>query len=81
VGRSAGTGGGLRSEEALDGALEAQLGREVLQRRLVPVNAEAPLSLWAGDRDEAALKEVASELGLKGPVQRLLAAQATTGTG
>jgi 5'-3' exonuclease len=50
-------------------------------RRLVPVNAEAPLSLWAGDRDEAALKEVASELGLKGPVQRLLAAQATTGTG
>jgi len=50
-------------------------------RRLVPVNAEAPLSLWAGDRDEGALKEVATELGLKGPVQRLLAAQATTGTG
>jgi hypothetical protein len=50
-------------------------------RRLVPVNAEAPLSLWAGDRDEAALKEVATELGLKGPAQRLLAAQATTGTG
>jgi 5'-3' exonuclease len=50
-------------------------------RRLVPVNADAPLSLWAGDRDEAALKDLATELGLKGPVQRLLAAQATTGTG
>ena len=49
--------------------------------RLVPVNADAPLSLWAGDRDEAALKDLATELGLKGPVQRLLAAQATTGTG
>ena len=50
-------------------------------RSLVPVNADAPLSLWAGDRDEAALKDLATELGLKGPVQRLLAAQATTGTG
>jgi hypothetical protein len=60
--------------------LEARLYLDAM-RRLVPVNAEAPLSLWAGDRDEGALKQVATELGLKGPVQRLLAAQATTGTG
>ncbi|HEY7477753.1 MAG TPA: 5'-3' exonuclease [Actinomycetota bacterium] len=42
--------------------------------RLVPVNGEAKLSLWAGGRDDAALKELAAELGIKGPSQRLLAA-------
>jgi 5'-3' exonuclease len=49
--------------------------------RIVPINSTAPLSIWAGDRDEAALAELAAELGLKGPVQRLLAALATAGTG
>jgi 5'-3' exonuclease len=49
-------------------------------RRLVPINADAPLSLWAGDRDEAAAAELAAQLGLKGPVQRLLAALASSGT-
>jgi 5'-3' exonuclease len=49
--------------------------------RIVPINSTAPLSIWAGDRDEAALTELAAELGLKGPVQRLLAALATAGTG
>jgi len=38
------------------------------------VNADAPLSLWAGERDDAALEAAAVELGLRGPVQRLLAA-------
>jgi 5'-3' exonuclease len=42
-------------------------------QRLVPINAEAPLSLWAGERDPA-LVEDAAELGLKGPLQRLFAA-------
>jgi 5'-3' exonuclease len=42
-------------------------------RRLVPINAEAPLTLWAGERDPA-LVEDAAELGLKGPVQRLFGA-------
>ncbi len=59
--------------------LEARAYLDAMSR-LVPVNADAPLSLWAGDRDEAALRDLANELGLKGPVQRLLAAQATTGT-
>jgi 5'-3' exonuclease len=49
--------------------------------RIVPINSTAPLSIWAGDRDEAALTELGAELGLKGPVQRLLAALATAGTG
>jgi 5'-3' exonuclease len=43
-------------------------------RRLVPVNAVAPLTVWSGGRDEDALKAFADEHGLKGPVQRLLAA-------
>jgi len=43
-------------------------------RKIVPINADAPLTLWAGDRDDAALGELADELGLGGPVQRLLAA-------
>jgi len=50
-------------------------------RRLVPINADAPLSLWAGDRDDDALKAMADELGLRGPVQRLLAALAVRSTG
>ena len=43
-------------------------------RRLVPVNAVAPLTVWSGARDDDALKEFADEHGLKGPVQRLQAA-------
>jgi 5'-3' exonuclease len=42
-------------------------------QRLVPINSEAPLSLWAGERDESLIED-AAELGLKGPVQRLFAA-------
>jgi hypothetical protein len=38
--------------------------------------------LWGvGDGDEAAAAELAAQLGLKGPVQRLLAALASSGTG
>lgn len=43
-------------------------------QRLVPVNIDAPLDLWGGDRDDVALKTLADDLGLRGPVQRLLAA-------
>jgi 5'-3' exonuclease len=42
-------------------------------QRLVPINAEAPLTLWAGERDPGLVDE-AAELGLKGPLQRLFAA-------
>jgi len=43
-------------------------------QQLVPVNGVAPLSLWAGDRDDAGLLADAADLGLKGPIQRVLAA-------
>jgi 5'-3' exonuclease len=48
-------------------------------RRLVPVNIEAPLSVWSGDRDDGALKAMAEEHGIKGPIQRLLAALDSAG--
>jgi len=64
-------------------ALKAKLveARDYLEamRRLVPVNGAAPLSVWSGDRDDRALKAMADEHGLKGPVQRLLAALDSAG--
>jgi 5'-3' exonuclease len=48
--------------------------------RLVPVNIDAPLDLWGGDRDDGALKTLADELGIRGPVQRLLAALDSVGS-
>ena len=48
--------------------------------RLVPVNATAPLSLWAGERDDDGLLDEAGELSLRGPLQRLLAALSSTDT-
>ena len=50
-------------------------------RRIVPVNSSAPLSIWAGERDEAALEDLAADLGVKGPVQRLLAALTASDAG
>jgi 5'-3' exonuclease len=43
-------------------------------QRLVPIHTDSPLSLWAGERDDEGLLADAPELGLKGPIQRLLAA-------
>jgi 5'-3' exonuclease len=42
--------------------------------RLVPVNVVPQLSVWAGERDDERLRELAEEWGLKGPVGRLVAA-------
>jgi 5'-3' exonuclease len=64
-------------------ALKARIleAREYIEamRQLVPVNAEAPLSVWSGERDDAALKRLGEEHGLKGPVQRLAAALDSAG--
>jgi 5'-3' exonuclease len=49
-------------------------------RRLVPVNADAPLSLWAGERDDTELQRMADEIAIRGPVQRLIAALDSVGT-
>jgi hypothetical protein len=48
-------------------------------RTLVPVNADAPMTMWSGARDDAALRDLADRTGLRGPVQRLMAALDRTG--
>lgn len=72
----------LAAAAAADPALSPSLRTKLLDAReyldamtrVVPVNGDAPLSLWAGERDDAALEAAAPELGIRGPVQRLLAA-------
>jgi 5'-3' exonuclease len=72
----------LDAAEAGSDALKPAVRTKLLEARdylarmqeLVPVHTAAPLSLWAGDRDDAALLERAGDLAIKGPVQRLLAA-------
>ncbi len=48
-------------------------------RQIVPVNVEAPLRVWAGEREDEALAELAGELGVRGPAQRVLAALDSVG--
>ncbi len=66
--------GPLRGKPALRARiLEARTYVESMQR-LVPVNTDAPVEVWAGERDDDALKDLAGEHGFRGPAQRLLAA-------
>jgi 5'-3' exonuclease len=71
--------GPLRGKPALRARIrEARTYVESMQR-LVPVNASAPAGVWAGERDDEALKGLAEEQGFRGPVQRLLAALESVG--
>ncbi len=66
--------GPLQGKPALRARLRESADYVAAMQRLVPVNAEASLDRWGSDRDDAALSELAEELGLRGPVQRLRAA-------
>jgi 5'-3' exonuclease len=72
--------GPLEGKPALRQKLIASAGYLATMQRLVPINSKARLELWGGDRDDDALTELAAELGVKGPVQRLLAAMDSAGT-
>lgn len=48
-------------------------------RRLVPINIDAPLSVWAGERDDSALLSAADALGVRGAAQRFVAALDSAG--
>jgi 5'-3' exonuclease len=61
-------------------ALRAARSYLATMQQLVPVNAIAPLSLWAGDRDDEALNALASRLGITGPIRRLAGALDAKGT-
>jgi 5'-3' exonuclease len=70
--------GPLAAKPALRTKLVESADYIATMQRLVPVNWEAPLDLWGGERDDAALHDLANELGIRGPVQRLLAAMDST---
>jgi 5'-3' exonuclease len=73
--------GPLRGKPALRARLREARDYVDAMRLLVPVNAGAPLSLWAGERDDGRLRELADVHALKGPVQRLIAALDSAGAG
>src|SRR5581483_9599733 len=66
--------GPLRGRPALRARLRDSADYVRAMRRIVPVNASAPLDRWSGSRDDASLTELADELGLRGPITRLRAA-------
>jgi 5'-3' exonuclease len=72
--------GPLKGKPALRARLRDAAAYLDSMQRIVPVNAEAPLSLWAGDRADEALTQLAEAHGLRGPVQRLLAALDSSGS-
>jgi 5'-3' exonuclease len=71
--------GPLKGRPALRARVREAAAYIAAMQRLVPVNATAPLDLWAGEQDDAAARELADELGLRGPMQRLLAALRSVG--
>jgi 5'-3' exonuclease len=66
--------GPLAAKPALRRKIAASAQYLAAMRELVPVNATAPLALWSGTRDDAALRATAERHGLRGPITRLLAA-------
>jgi 5'-3' exonuclease len=66
--------GPLKGKPALRARLREAADYMADMQRLVPPNAIAPLDLWGGGRDDEALKQLADELGVRGPAQRLMAA-------
>ncbi|HEY7660584.1 MAG TPA: 5'-3' exonuclease [Actinomycetota bacterium] len=66
--------GPLKGKPALRARLRESADYVATMQELVPVNATAPIDRWIGERDDAGLAELAEELGVKGPVQRLRAA-------
>jgi 5'-3' exonuclease len=66
--------GPLKGKPALRARIREAADYIATMQRIVPVNATAPLDRWQGERDDASLTELAEELAIRGPVQRLRAA-------
>lgn len=71
--------GPLKGKPALRARLVESADYVDRMRRIVPIRSDAALSVWAGGRDDEALRTLAEAKGLKGPVQRLLAALDSAG--
>lgn len=66
--------GPLKGKPALRARLRESRDYVGKMQRLVPVNIEAPVDRWRGERDDDSLRALADELGVRGPAQRLRAA-------
>ena len=66
--------GPLKGKPALRARVRDAASYLEAMRRLVPIKVDARLDVWAGDRWDEPLQALAEEHGLKGAVQRLLAA-------
>jgi 5'-3' exonuclease len=66
--------GPLKGKPGLRSKLLAATEYLDVMRVIVPINVDAKLELWAGERDDEALRGLADDLGVKGPVQRMMAA-------
>ncbi len=73
--------GPLKGKPALRSRLREARDYVETMQRLVPINLDAPLEVWAGGRDDDALKALADERGFRGPALRLLAALDSAGAG
>jgi 5'-3' exonuclease len=72
--------GPLRGKPALRARLREAREYVSAMRRLVPIETDTALEIWSGRRDDAALRSLADEHGVRGPVLRLLAALDSAGT-
>jgi len=78
--RAAPIDGPLKGKPALRARIRESRAYVESMQRLVPVNADAPVEVWSGERDDRALKDLAEREGFRGPAQRLLAALDSVGT-
>lgn len=69
--------GPLQSKPALRTKVRDSADYIATMQLLVPVNVEATLDRWTGERDDETLRMACDDLGLRGPMQRLNAAIAT----
>jgi 5'-3' exonuclease len=72
--------GPLRGKPALRARLREARDYVAAMRRLVPIETDTALEMWSGQRDDGALRTLADEHGVRGPVVRLLAALDSAGT-
>jgi 5'-3' exonuclease len=66
--------GPLRGKPALRARVREDTDYVRAMQRIVPINTTAPVDRWRGERDDASLDELAEELKVTGPLQRLRAA-------
>ena len=66
--------GPLRGKPALRARVREDTDYVRAMQQIVPINTTAPVDRWQGERDDASLDELAEELKVNGPLQRLRAA-------